>query len=62
MISKDSLDDRNKAKKAKHETLDETLFVWFCSKSERGLPLSRPIIKKTKKNKTNVDINDMESW
>lgn len=57
MISKDNLDDRNKAKKAKRETLDETLFVSFCSKSERGLPLSRPIIKKK-----NVDINDIESW
>lgn len=45
MISKDSLDNRCKAKKAKNETLDEALFVWFCAERGRGLPLSGPIIQ-----------------
>lgn len=45
MISKDSLDNRCKAKTAKLETLDEALFVWFCAERERGLPISGPIIQ-----------------
>lgn len=45
MISKDSLDNRCKAKKAKLETLDDALFVWFCAERERGLPISGPVIQ-----------------
>jgi len=45
MISKDSLDNRCKAKTSKLDTLDEALFLWFCAERERGLPISGPIIQ-----------------
>lgn len=44
-ISNDSLDDRRNVKKAKLDTLDEALFVWFCTERDRGLPISGPIIQ-----------------
>uniref|UniRef100_A0A6P7FUR9 Jerky protein-like n=1 Tax=Diabrotica virgifera virgifera TaxID=50390 RepID=A0A6P7FUR9_DIAVI len=47
MITKDSLDNRCKAKKAKNETLNNALYVWFCTKRQRGLPVSGPIIQET---------------
>lgn len=45
MITKDSLDNRCKAKKAKHDTLYEVLFVWPSAEREHGLPVSEPIIQ-----------------
>uniref|UniRef100_A0A1B6HFM7 HTH CENPB-type domain-containing protein n=1 Tax=Homalodisca liturata TaxID=320908 RepID=A0A1B6HFM7_9HEMI len=45
MITKDSLGNRCKAKKAKNETLNDALYVWFCAERERGLPVSGPIIQ-----------------
>ncbi|XP_050514036.1 jerky protein-like [Diabrotica virgifera virgifera] len=47
MITKDSLDNRRKANKAKNETLDDTLYVWFCTECERGLPVSGPFIQES---------------
>ncbi|XP_028139627.1 jerky protein homolog-like [Diabrotica virgifera virgifera] len=47
MITKDSLDNRCKANKAKNETLDDALYVWFCAERERGLPVSGPIIQES---------------
>ncbi|XP_050498761.1 tigger transposable element-derived protein 2-like [Diabrotica virgifera virgifera] len=47
LITKDSLDNRCKTNKAKNETLDDALYVWFCAERERGLPVSGPIIQET---------------
>lgn len=44
MMSKDSLEGRGTAKKAKNVQLDEALFVWFCSQRERGVTISGPIL------------------
>ena len=44
MVTKDSLDNQSKAKKAKHEILDKALFIWFSAEKECGLPVSGPII------------------
>lgn len=45
MISKDSLEGRGTIKKAKHEQLDDALFVWFSEQRDRGVPLSGPILQ-----------------
>ncbi|XP_050503675.1 jerky protein homolog-like [Diabrotica virgifera virgifera] len=47
MITKDSLDNRCKVNKAKNETLDDALYVWFCAERECGLPVSGPIIQES---------------
>uniref|UniRef100_A0A6P7FZZ9 Jerky protein-like n=1 Tax=Diabrotica virgifera virgifera TaxID=50390 RepID=A0A6P7FZZ9_DIAVI len=47
MITKESLNNRCKANKAKNETLDEALCVWFYAERERGLPVSGPIIQES---------------
>lgn len=44
MICKDSLEGRGTAKKAKNETLDDALFMWYSAQRERGLPISGPIL------------------
>lgn len=46
IISKNNLDNQSKVKKkAKHETLDEALFLWFCFERVHGLPVSGLIIQ-----------------
>uniref|UniRef100_A0A6P7GUF6 Jerky protein homolog-like n=1 Tax=Diabrotica virgifera virgifera TaxID=50390 RepID=A0A6P7GUF6_DIAVI len=60
MITKDSLYNRCKANKAKNETLDDALYVWFCAERERGLPVSGPIIQESAL-KLNKMLPDCES-
>lgn len=45
MVTKDSLGNRATIKKAKNETLDEALFMWFQQWREGGVPISGPILK-----------------
>ena len=44
-ISNDNLENRRIIKKAKLDTVEEALFVWFCTERDRGLLISGPIIR-----------------
>ena len=45
MITKDSLQNRGTVKKARNESLDDALFIWFSEKREHGVPISGPILQ-----------------
>ncbi|KAJ8981828.1 hypothetical protein NQ317_004778 [Molorchus minor] len=46
LISKNSLQTRGTTKKAKYESLDDELFLWFSDQRDRGVAISGRIIQK----------------
>ena len=45
MVTKDSLGNRSTTRKAKNESLDDALFLWFTQEREHGVLISVPIIQ-----------------
>lgn len=44
MISNDTLGNRSTIKKAKNDSLDDALFMWFEQERQRGVPISGSIL------------------